>query len=843
MAADRGGVCELQRLTFPATRKILWDRTPRGPARRICAEAWQPTVVVSKSVLQKLSQHVLGGCSTASVTLAAHCEGGSVPGRGQLSVVIDRCFMPGEALPELSPDELPVRCSLCRSEPGLGSCASPSVEALRLAAAARDAAFRGTVHLGLGDGLAWAAVIAAEPQGRWPCFRLGAALPSWVFSMTLLATPLRTLETPLLSQLRLAGRNASLGFGFLTLDLGRRAVCLHEADGLVGQVPLVGIWVDLAGNSGNPPATAAAWWDAAELVNHPLIWTASARFAQSQSVGEHVWVDDATFLVMVVHRCGGVDDTCLSFFEARQSELAEERALLAPADGALAVPADLNASGGERLQLSTRVVALTEVPSAGHSENPEEDVPPCGLTLGPVHNAQIPQVSPQARGSSNSHTIVKAAEPLTNKARTPCSSSSGTLDSTEHIEAKVGPRLQRWGRSPSPGRAAASGTEASCTVGPGGACKLPPRHTLKRWMSPAPEDVSPYGDAVATGHRLWSSVGERFVDPDTAAPERSVPAEDEQAALRKLVSMQQAQLSEMQQQLTALHDLVANLVSRVQFSEEQRRSCCDVAVNTEQDTPRSDAKAHVATRFGDESPTQQAHVEVVCPAGSTRPESTPPPIETFPPAVQPLQPFLLGDRKVEKADTASHEFAWTAVVMAPCGTKKASPNADSLPQDESREPCGAVAIPGSSAVSLQAAFRESSSSPILSNRVVAEGYATSSGLAHTMTVGAKSCLRDSADTAGGGTPPAPKAAGMTGLPLRSLLGRTSGDSDEMPRIVCPSSASLSGSDSDLDDLPASELGSVDSSSVLGFTVGLPQLARSHVAGAVAMPMGPLQVSF
>ncbi|CAK0908864.1 unnamed protein product, partial [Prorocentrum cordatum] len=120
-------------------------------------------------------------------------------------------------------------------------------------------------------------------------------------------------------------------------DLGRRAVCLLESDGLVRCVPLVGVWVDLAGGHREGQATPAACWDASGVVDSPLVWAAAARFVHSPHVGERVWIEDATFLVMIVHRCtphgpgGAAASASASFFEAKYACPAAKGALVAPA--------------------------------------------------------------------------------------------------------------------------------------------------------------------------------------------------------------------------------------------------------------------------------------------------------------------------------------------------------------------------------------------------------------------------------------------------------------------------------------------------------------------------------
>jgi len=111
-----------------------------------------------------------------------------------------------------------------------------------------------------------------------------------------------------------------------------------------------------------------------------------------------------------------------------------------------------------------------------------------------------------------------------------------------------------------------------------------------------------------------------------------------------------------------------------------------------------------------------------------------------------------------------------------------------------------------------------------------------------VATGLPSCLRDSADTAGGATPPI-RTAGA-GFQENVISWEDLGP-DSVPRICWPSSPLESDSDSDLDEQAvASDFGSVECSSVLGLHLGLPQLpCTGTVGGPMAMPAGPLRMAF
>mmetsp|Transcript_38328 Transcript_38328/g.76001 ORF Transcript_38328/g.76001 Transcript_38328/m.76001 type:complete len:1081 (+) Transcript_38328:29-3271(+) len=409
-------------LMFPPTRRILWDRTPRGPPRHLSIDLWQPVVMIPPGVLRELAtrgfsgQNSTGSTATmAEVTLSARCSSRNAENQGCLLLTVNSNFCPDD--------------SACRQPQSMGGCESLircivkpgssdtgwTADDLHMAVDNRNKRISSAGHLEVGDFLAWTAILSFSKQRRHAHFRLCAVYPGSTFTVTLLATPLRTLETPLLAQLRSPTRQSCLGHGFLTLDLGRRAVCLHENDSLVGQVPQVGVWVDLANESMGTQGTAAAWWDAAEVIDNPLIWAAAARFVHCQHVSERVWVDGATFLVMIVHRSQpasggsngsstvGSGDMCISFFEAKHDEGVANGVFVAPADGPLTVDlANLPMSNERRAPICSDVSLSSPVRLVSHAV-PWTEAVSSAVPVSKPEQQQHPQQQQQQKQQKQHH--------------------------------------------------------------------------------------------------------------------------------------------------------------------------------------------------------------------------------------------------------------------------------------------------------------------------------------------------------------------------------------------------------------------------------------------------------
>jgi len=482
---------------------------------------------------------------------------------------------------------------------------------------ARDMRLERPGPLCAGAFLAWAVIAAVDAQERRVHIRVCAAFPRWVFAMSLLATPLRTLHTPLLTELLNAGRKTPLGWGFLTLDLGRRVVCLLETDDLAQRVPIVGVWLDLVGCMGQEQTRAAAFWDAAELLDNPIVWAAASRFVQSKRIGERVWVGDKTFLIMVVHHtaCDGHSSadrqTCSSFFEAQYSDTANQKVLLAPADGPQAFSIDLPLTFGSdtcSLQpLSVRSVPLTDVVHAGRrSENPEEDVPervrPSWTSCQGLY--ADPARTPCLRDSKTDMLFANLEKPRAMPPRPhpgPGQFSMGGLAQTQNTLSLVNPQPPN---SPerSGGREFASrqplehvvpalentqevknsfqeldgsthrrdlASIANTLAGSAGIDELRLSNAARDLQKMSYTAPSP--SALPLESCPTSALGTRLEDVMRGRAafgsklEKAAVQPDGDENLRKLVTMQQVQLTEMQRQISDLHALVAGMAKGSQL--------------------------------------------------------------------------------------------------------------------------------------------------------------------------------------------------------------------------------------------------------------------------------------
>lgn len=559
--------------------------------------------------MRAVAQHLLApDAQTRVINLVARCVPQS---RGNLEVNIGR-LLPIDGHQHLQPDETAVRCFVrhvgdsCSDDDHFCQTGVLSVEHMQIVTESRDLRVDAAGPLNLGAFLAWAASLVVDVKERRIFLQLCANYPLLSFKLALLAMPLRTHETPLLSQLLDPQRHTNMGYGFLTLDLGRRAVCLLETDELVQRTPVVGVWVDLlhclGGHGFNgldslnglpEPGShkvAAAWWDAAEVIDHPLVWTAAARYVHNSHLKERVWVDEATFLVMVVHssaapaqHAGGDfhsrENICLSFFESRYEEQDAHAAYLSPADEAAAFDADASSEAAAEgwCNLSVRSVSLAAAAWSNRSENPEEDVPP----RGPSRSGHV---------QPSRSDFFKFAHAM------PPASLTSSLELPRTAAPRPHPGLGRREEREQAAQAMATleavPSESQSPLAPHMAA---PRQ-WQRPQAPLPEDVpglSGFGRHCRV--RGDSAAANRAVEPERAGiaevdaswqqfPLRPAPAKQDSdgAALLRLVGLQQAELSEMKQQISSLHALVSRLVgtspqagSPVAWAASTR----DVAVN------------------------------------------------------------------------------------------------------------------------------------------------------------------------------------------------------------------------------------------------------------------------
>jgi len=699
-------------------------------------------------------------------------------GRGGVAIMLCR-LLPSAAASELGPDEMPVRCfvrSAGAARYDSSSCsAGLTAEDLRVAAEARNLRVDAPGSLSVGAYLAWGGSITVDARERRIFLRLCASYPRWSFKLTLLAVPLRTHETPLLIQLLSPHRHTNMGYGFLTLDLGRSAVCLLETDELVQRIPVVGVWVDLLHCQGSGDAAAAAWWDAAEVVDHPLVWTAAARFVHSSRLKERVWVDEATFLVMAVHSTSASAQTgaeiCVSFFESRYDSSAADAAYLVPAHEVAVFDADAAPEDGEDFViLDVRSLSLAEVlETSGRSENPEEDVPPQGpqpsvRQLPTVTSSlELPRTAAPRPYPGHAQQAVPAATPAT---YVPFAvSKRPNPPQPEDLPGKLG--FGRQSRAPKVQDAFQAERHAKePELAGGGAAVWEPRHFASR--------------------------------PLPAAPSKQ---EIEGAAVLRLVSLQQAQLSEMKEQIANLHALVSQLTS-VPAAEETRRSSGDAGAGTVTVQP-----ATGSTRGGLETCLADVGSSGALHGLATRSDVAVNVGDSL--SLHSLDLRPKPDTRRDVAVGTSLDFQVRAVSTEPAADSKRSV----ATLREATQPAAVVTAPtgkasqGAATAAMQSfeadkAELEEESSHSSEFLLVVPGADTVTGTS-TSSMGV---LRDSADTAGGATPRKSSLpltwANVTAPSLRTgqcASGVGIVFPDDIPRIICPSSPSLSSSDLSLDD--------------------------------------------
>jgi len=603
--AEAGVASRQQPLAFPAARRVLWDRTTRGEARQLCIDAWEPAVTLVPDVAKQLAQRLLAGRSSGNESFVAKCRndaGGQ--SRGRLDVVVERLLTAEEAASDeaelaLDADECLVHCFLRYTDdnraPASGD-ARPTASEISSAMNARDSRLKRGGPLRLGDSLAWAALVAVDGRARRIQFRFWTAFPRSTFSFALLATPLRTLPNRLLTHLQSSARTSSLGFGFLTLDQARRVVCLHETESAVEQVPLVGVWVDIAGGC-DGRRVPVAHWDAAEVADNPLVWEAAARFVHSSRIVERVWVTHRTCLVMVVHNTASLESgdpdvpkvsarACCSFFEAVYDDSVGDGILVAPAMEAQNL--DVDGPSGDPLRLSVRMQPLADsIAGVGAPENPEEDVPPegalalvdrplatrqmnveqeCTVSSAPrqlpaVFSSPVPRSPVQTQGYYNVDDL-----------RVSVSEEPRCAPPTPHSwRLADGPEIVACQHDmSSPGKARpvdddflwSSTGSAGSTRKPAWLCPVnlfEETHRLPQAPVVTDLPMSRLSNIPAQHvEKLRQACGSEHT-PAPSHANQPQASSDEAACLRQLVSMQQMQLFEMQRQMADLHKLVAGM--------------------------------------------------------------------------------------------------------------------------------------------------------------------------------------------------------------------------------------------------------------------------------------------
>jgi len=325
-----------------------------------------------------------------------------------------------------------------------------------------------------------------------------------------------------------------------------------------------------------------------------LIWAAAARFV-SRQVGERVWVDEGTFLLMVVHRTIGegtsamCSEPCASFFEAHFDDSGGRAMLVSPADEAASfnLDAPLNHGASTFEKLSMQLMPLSKAPLAeGQSSNPEEDVPLNAHGCATVLNDGRVLLR---HGSDDKLDEPRSAPPMPHPGPvvevSPEQGARKTLMLSPHVQNSP----ERVGLS-SPWHPVEQ---------IGSACAQIPCH----FEQPSPEPVcreiyrvpsSTNEEVRLSGNRtrdlpqvLHSALGlntapagcsivnKRFgssfkavaqpLQAGGTVPWEAANAQEESEFLHQLVGMQQTQMIELQRQISDLHSLVAGMASRQSF--------------------------------------------------------------------------------------------------------------------------------------------------------------------------------------------------------------------------------------------------------------------------------------
>lgn len=124
-------------------------------------------------------------------------------------------------------------------------------------------------------------------------------------ALTLTPISLLTLHmSPLATRLLSQRKQKCAQYGYLSLDKTRKVMCLLDRDPQCKTLPIVGIWTDIPDQH-----------EAEATFDHPIVWEASARFILDPFL-QKVFVDDATYLIMVIYKADG-NRRGYRFFEAK----------------------------------------------------------------------------------------------------------------------------------------------------------------------------------------------------------------------------------------------------------------------------------------------------------------------------------------------------------------------------------------------------------------------------------------------------------------------------------------------------------------------------------------------
>lgn len=513
---------------FPPTRRVLWDRTPAGPAQRVPLLAFAPKICLGRAAgeLARQAQEAQRSRPKALRLVLRGSEGSESgyprPETWLAERLDDRGLGPDEvaldlgALPETRASETigistrPTGAgksapSRCRLAPSTAQTLHRLLEALP-----------GAAQIGASEPSCstekfwrWAGAVSMDRMHSTTQLRLAAKYPKWAFHATALARPLRTLETPLLQALLAPRSSKSLGCGYLTLDQGRCVLCLMKNEALAQEVPLVGVWVDLRDEEvSNLPSLAA----------HPAVWAAAAHFVHQRNAKEKVWVEASTFLLMAAVRQRTMPpEAGLLFAELRFEEEPGEGLYLASMDYDQASMASM-----DEMKLETFTADYSDLIKVADQVT-HEKVNIQVQSLGVAETAESPEqkrIEVGASGFRPEEPRAEAPRPVEEE----CSQCGAGYIAEARFCSRCGQRR--------PSTAVATPLVEM---------------TLSKPIPTVP---------------AWGTQGES--SPPAATPSsqsrRSDGADD--IPLRQIVGQQQLQLGVLQQQLQSVQDLLVQLVTR-----------------------------------------------------------------------------------------------------------------------------------------------------------------------------------------------------------------------------------------------------------------------------------------
>jgi len=384
------------------------------------------------------------------------------------------------------------------------------------------------------------------------------------------------METELLKALLSPEPSASLGFGFLTLDQGRRLLCLLQNESLAQEVPLVGVWVDLRQEESALPNLAAS----------PSVRAAALHYIDRRQVREKVWVEKSTFLVVGVVRPRSAPPSstaALLFSEFRFEDVANEASLREPGLGQ-----ETLVEAGDPVGGGPRSPEIRRSPALPHQTPPR----PCQDL-----EADAPEGSMPSRSLG---TILQSRPEEPRSQPRPVAEECRVCGASFVAEAAFCSRCGQRRPVPSPPAA-------------------PPQTYL--WVAPGSGRSGKEGTCTSAK------------EPSTPSSRRS--DETDGVSLRQVVRQQQEQLGLLQSQLQSVQQLLTHLVAKesqtqggdamacqaipqadakVQAAVEVQTSPRLASTGLQASVPMKDAAVNAVTSPKSERPERPKSVEPMAPA-------------------------------------------------------------------------------------------------------------------------------------------------------------------------------------------------------------------------------------